>query len=434
MSDAIGDIRHRAPWSTGTVVVGAGQAGLAISYHLTQAGHPHVVFERNRIGASWATARWDSFALTTPNWMIRLPGFSPDRIDPDAFLERDAIVSYLETYATSFGAPISTGIAVRNLSRDEQGFIIDTTAGPLRACNAVICTGFFHEPRLPDGAGRLDASICQLHSGQYRNPDALPPGGVLVVGSGQSGAQIAEELLAAGRKTVLSVGSAVREPRRYRGQDINHWVNLMGGFHTPLPDPSDPRERYRANPHCSGASGGHALNLEAFACDGMRLVGRLTAARGVSVAFAPNLVTNVRRADAASKMLMRRIDRFIAARGIAAPTPDRWNSDDGDRGTSPVLTETTQLDLQSEGIGTVIWASGFRCNFDWIGLPVFDARGYPRQVRGVTSEPGLYFCGQHWLDTLKSGLLFGVGEDASHVVGHLLARADGARREGVIQR
>ena len=403
-----------------TVIVGAGQAGLAASYYLTQAGHPHVVLERDRVAASWRTGRWDSFTLVTPNWMIRLPGFEPCGLDPDGFIGRDDLVALLEDYAASFDAPVASGVGVGRLSRSGDGFRLDTTAGILTAQNVIVCTGYFHEARLPNCAFRIAPAIHQVHSSCYRRPEDLPPGGVLVVGSGQSGCQIAEELLRSGRQTTLSVGAAPREPRRYRGRDINYWVSRMGGFDRPLLDPADPQERYRPNPHCSGVRGGHALNLEALALDGMRLVGPLQGAKGTTLRFAPELIANVRRADAASKALMREIDRFIEKRAVAAPLPNAENSDDGRRGVHPLLTETTELDLLEEDIETIVWATGFSCDFSWIDFPACDVQGYPIQRRGVSPLRGLYFCGQHWLHSLGSGLLYGVGETARHVTGHLL--------------
>jgi putative flavoprotein involved in K+ transport len=242
----------------------------------------------------------------------------------------------------------------------------------------------------------------------------------LVVGSGQSGAQIAEELHSAGRKVVLSVSSAVREPRTYRGKDTNHWFHLMGGFDRP---PVDPGLRYRPNPHCSGKNGGHAINLEKFAEDGIALVGRLTDARGTRIEFADDMIENVRGADRASTEYMRAIDSFIEEHGIDAPEASAENTDDGTPREKPNLAEMRSLELKASGIASVVWATGFRCNFDWIDLPVQDPSGYPIQDQGVTPIAGLYFCGLHWMNNLKSGLLFGVGEAARHVAGHLLAGA-----------
>lgn len=404
-----------------SVVIGGSQSGLAVSYYLTRANHAHIVLERDGIGSSWLSKCWDSFTLVTPNWMNRLPGFPCQGSNPDGFLTRAEIVGYLEAYAASFDAPIVHGANATRLSRKNDGYHVQTTVGDIHARNVVICCGYFHEPKLPACAGDIDDSIVQVHSCQYRNPDQLPPGGVLVVGSGQSGAQIAEELHGGGRQTFLAVSSAPREPRTYRGKDTNYWFDLMGGFDRPPEDPSDPKGRYRPNPHCSGKDGGHALNLEKFAEDGILLVGRVKGAQGTRIEFAPDMIENVRRAAVASIEYMRAIDRLIEARGIQAPDPSPENTDDGTPPRAPELVNIPFLDLKAEGITSIVWATGFRCNFDWVDLPVLDPRGYPLQDRGITPFTGLYFCGLHWMYSLKSGLFFGVGEAAQHVTSHLLS-------------
>ncbi len=311
MTEGGGTTLSIAAQAIDTVVIGGSQSGLAVSHYLTQANHSHVVVERDRIGSSWIFKRWDSFTLVTPNWMNQLPGFSYQGGDPDGFLTRDEIVAYLQAYAASFDAPIAQGVRVTRLFKTDDGYCVQTTAGDIRARNVVVCIGYFHEPKLPACADRIGDSTVQVHSCHYRNPDQLPRGAVLVVGSGQSGAQIAEELHDAGRRTFLAVSSAPREPRTYRGKDTNHWFDLMGGFDRPFGDPLDPKERYRPNPHCSGRGGGHALNLEKFAENGIQLVGRVDSAQGTRVEFAPDMIANVRRADHASLEYMRAIDSFI---------------------------------------------------------------------------------------------------------------------------
>lgn len=408
--------------SVETLVIGGSQAGLSVSYLLKEANQDHIVLEADRIGSSWLNKRWDSFCLVTPNWMVQLPGFPYKGADPDGFLARDEIVDYLRGYAAAFKPPLQEGVSVTHLAKTSEGFVASTTAGTIRARNVVVCAGYFHDAKLPRAAEKLDGSIVQLHSRDYKSSDQLPDGGVLVVGSGQSGAQIAEELREAGRSVWLSVSSAVREFRTYRGKDNNYWYDLMGGFDRTFADPSDQRERYRPNPHCSGKNGGHALNLEKFAEDGIKLVGRVRDARGSVIEFNPDLVENVKRADKASKDFMRAIDEMIVERGIEAPLPSKDNTDDGNPDTAPALEEMLALDLRDEKVSCIIWATGWSCDFSWIDLPFLDARGYPEQKRGVTKHPGLYFCGLHWMHTLKSGLFFGVGEDAERVTKHLLAR------------
>ena len=249
------------------------------------------------------------------------------------------------------------------------------------------------------------------------------PGAVLVVGSAQSGCQIAEELHEAGRRVYLCVGRAPREPRRYRGKDINYWFDKMGGFDKTFENPANPVERRRANPHCSGKSGGHALNLHDFAAKGITLLGRLVNADGSALTIAPDLRRNMAAADKASADLMSKVDDYIVTDALRVPFATQANTDDGGAGRMPALPEIRRLDLAEQGISTIIWATGFTCDFDWIDLPILDPRGYPIQDRGVTPHPGLYFCGLHWMHSLKSGLLFGVGDSARHVTNHLLTEA-----------
>ncbi|MGI9520884.1 MAG: flavin-containing monooxygenase, partial [Hyphomicrobiaceae bacterium] len=358
------------------------------------------------------------------SWMNRLPGFPYRGDEPDGFLLRDEIIGYLRDYAVSFAPPLYQGVKATRLSKVPKGFELSTSEGTLLARNVVICVGYFHNAKLPECAAKLNRSIFQVHSRDYKSPSQLPDGGVLVVGSGQSGAQIAEELHEAGRSVALSVSSAVREHRWYRGKDNNYWYDLMGGFDQTFADPTHPRERYSPNPHCSGKKGGHALNLEKFAEGGIRLVGRAQDGHGTIVQFKSDMVENVRRADKASKDYMRAIDKMIAERGIDAPEPSRTNTDDGEPICRPELHETEFLDLREEGIESIVWSTGWSSDYSWIDFPIVDRQGYPVQSRGVTQHPGLYFCGLHWMHTLKSGLFFGVGEDAQYVTDHLLTRED----------
>jgi putative flavoprotein involved in K+ transport len=413
-----------------TLVIGASQAGLSASYHLTRQGRPHLVLEKDRIGSSWLDKRWDSFTLVTPNWTLQLPGFPYRGDDPHGFLPRDEIVTYLEDYAASFGAPVEFGVAAEKLSRkaDGSGYRVETNTGPIEATNVVVTVGFFHRPLIPDFAGSIPRAVGQIHSSQYRNPEALSPGAVLVVGSAQSGCQIAEELHEAGREVYLSLGGAGRFPKRYRGRHMDGWLNEMGRFDRTFEDPADPVERYQPNPHCSGKNGGHSINLHRFAENGITLLGRATGTEGAEgslLSFAPDVNERVAAADEFSRNLMGLVDGYIAAQGIGAPEANADNTDDGGPlgipWDGPALLEIPELDLVERGITTIVWATGYACDFDWIDLAVRDARGYPVQDHGVSDYPGLYFCGLHWMYSLKSGLFFGVGEAAHHVVDHLAA-------------
>jgi putative flavoprotein involved in K+ transport len=403
-----------------TLVIGGSQAGLAVSYHLTREGRPHLVLERHRVGASWIGQRWDSFTLVTPNWMNQLPGFSYRGDDPDGFLGRDEVVTYLEDYAAFFGAPIRFGIEARRLRRQGDGHRVETSDGIYDARNVVVATGSFRDPKIPGFAGHI-SDVHQLHSSAYRDPDALPAGAVLVVGSAQSGCQIAEELREAGRHVYLSVSGAGRLPRRYRGKDMLEWQVLMGRMERSFEDPADPVERHQPNPHLSGKAGGHAINLHDLARTGITLLGRVVGVQGRGLALAPDLLENVAKADRVAAERKRAVDDHIARTGLEVAPADSANTDDGGPCDGPPLEQPAALDLTERGVSTIVWATGYRCDFSWIDLPALDSFGYPIQHRGVSSYPGLYFCGLHWMHCNKSGLIYGVGDDARHVTRHLAA-------------
>lgn len=403
-----------------TVVVGGGQAGLAASYHLTRAGREHVVLEKDRVGEAWRSRRWDSFTLVTPNRQLQLPGLPYDGDKPDGFLPRADVVRYLDRYVAMFEPPLRLGVRADSLEDDGtgRGFALATSAGPLRARNVVVATGTFQRPRIPAFSRRLAPDVRQVHSSVYRNPDALPPGGVLVVGSGQSGCQIAEELYQSGRRVHLCTSSAGRAPRRYRGRDFTAWLAEMGFLDETASSLASPDERFAPNPHVSGANGGHSLNLHRFAKDGVVLLGHARDADGTKLAAADDLPDNLARADDFAANLMDGVDRYIEKAGIPAPHEDRVALRAGYD-----APQRTELDLREADIRAVVWATGYRHDYAWIRFPVFDEHGYPVQERGVTDVPGLYFLGLHWLHTLGSGLFVGVGGDAAHVVEQLTARA-----------
>jgi putative flavoprotein involved in K+ transport len=407
--------------SVDTLVIGGGQAGLATSCHLSRLGREHVVLEAGRIGETWRSRRWDSFTLVTPSWAIRLPSGPSVPGDPGGFLPRDDVVGMLQQYATDIAAPVREGVAVRSLEqgRDGGGFLADTTDGPVRARNVVVATGFFATARLPVFAREIDSSVVQLDATAYRNPADLPDGGVLVVGSGQSGVQIVEDLALAGRDVWLSVGRAGRFPRRYRGREIFEWAEAIGLLAMTEDKAPDPRGRFGPNPHLTGARGGHTINLHRFARDGIHLVGRVTGADGRRLRIDPDLHERLRGADQFAAQIKGGIDKFIAATGSDAPPADAANSDDhvGLEGFGVPLTEA--LDLERNGITTVIWAAGFLPDWSWIRLPIFDRQGQPIHDAGVTTQTGLAFVGLRYQRWLKSDLLYGVGDDAEHVVERL---------------
>jgi putative flavoprotein involved in K+ transport len=403
-----------------TIIIGAGQAGLSVSYHLRNEGHEHVVLEQAaEVANAWRNHRWDSFTLNTPNWQSQLEGGGLPGKNPDAFLGRDELVGYFENFVRRHQLPIWYGARVSTVKAGKHGYIVATTAGLFRAMNVVMATGLYQKSRIPRFIGSLSRDIRQLHSDSYRNPNSLPAGAVLVVGSAQSGAQIAEELYQSGRKVYLSVSRSGRVPRRYRGKDINWWSDALGLYDRTVDQLNSTREKFGGKPHISGTRGGHTLNLHQFAGDGVTLVGRVTELDGTTVKLARDLHANLAAADQFEANLTGKIDTYIERDGLRIP-PERL----------PQLTagfdrpEMDDLNLKEANINTVIWATGYSFDFSMVKLPVFDGDGYPIQQRGATSYPGLYFVGLPWLHNAKSGLLFGVSEDAAHVASHILNRED----------
>jgi putative flavoprotein involved in K+ transport len=400
------------------LIVGGGQAGLSMSYCLKRLGIDHVVLEKHRIGYEWRARRWDSFCLVTPNWQCRLPGFPYAGPDPTGFMLKDDIVKYLEDYARSFHPPVVEGVSATALrAAPAGGFELETSAGACHADRVVVATGGYHVPSIPRLAERLPDEITQLHASAYRNPSALPPGGVLVVGSGQSGCQIAEDLHLAGRRVHLCLGGAPRTARRYRGRDVVEWLEDMGYYNMPVHEhPLKERVRAKANHYVTGRDGGRDIDLRQRAKEGMRLYGRLIDVRGGRLVLAADLRQNLDQADAVAESIKTTIDKFISARGIEAPTEGRY---------VPVWEPTEEaraLDLASAGITSVIWSTGFRTDYGWIEVPIFDGRGYPVHKRGVTAAEGLYFLGLPWLHTWGSGRFSGVAADASFLAERIAER------------
>jgi putative flavoprotein involved in K+ transport len=406
------------------VVIGGGQAGLAISYYLTQQGRPHVVLEQApQIVPAWRHGRWDSFTLVTPNWTVRLPGFPYQGGDPDGFMPCADVVRHLEQYAASFQAPVRCGVQVTAVdpARSGQRYLVSTADGvTYAAATAVVATGSFQFPKPALFSGALPPEIIQLHSSHYRNPSTLPPGAVLVVGSADSGCQIAEELNESGRRVYLCVGRAGRRPRRYRGKDFMFWVVTLGRVEQTADQLPSPSARFEANPQLSGKDGGHTLNLHQFARDGVVLLGRLMGVDGHRIALAPDLQENLANADQASEDFKQGVDEFVRRTGmdVREPGPDPVDEVRSDAGRHAPAA----LDLKAAGITTVIWAAGYGFDYSWVHLPVCDAYGFPVQQRGVTRFPGLYFLGMNFLYNRKSGILLGVGEDAAHIAAAIAAR------------
>jgi putative flavoprotein involved in K+ transport len=405
------------------VVVGAGQAGLSMSWYLTNEGIDHVVLERDSISHDWRDRRWDNFTLVTPNWQCDLPGFPYGRGDPHGFMTRDEVYRFVLDYAESFGPPVREGVAVTSLVQaPEGGFdieaVFDGKGDSLHADQVVIATGGYHAPKMPRIAERLPADIFQLHSADYRSGHQLPDGEVLIVGSGQSGAQIAEDLHLEGRAVHLVTGTAPRCARFYRGRDCVAWLCDMGTYDVPIEAQAGGiAKRENTNHYMTGRGGGRDIDLRAFALEGMRLYGRLVSTDGATLTFAPTLERNLDSADTVAEGIKDLIDAYIEPEGIDAPSEDRY---------VPVWrpeTEPLSLDLDAAGITSVIWSVGFATDYSWLRASAFDGEGHACHHRGVTAVPGLYFLGLPWLHTWGSGRFASVGRDAEYLHHQVMALA-----------
>lgn len=401
------------------VIVGGGQAGLSMSYCLKQKNVAHVVIEKNCIAHAWRNERWDSFCLVTPNWQCTLPGFPYRGEDPEGFMLKDDIVNYLEAYAASFAPPVVEGVAVERIARNAAGLLeIRTAQGSITANDVVVAVGGYHIPIVPEAASHLPARLLQIQSGDYVNPQSLPDGDIVVVGTGQSGCQIAEDLHLAGRKVHLCVGDAPRVARRYRGKDVVDWLDQMKYYDLPVDQhPLGTGVREKTNHYVTGRDGGRDIDLRKFALEGMQLYGRLETIDAGIAHFDDKLKTYLDKADEASENIKNNIDKFIEQQKINAPT---------EAGYVPVWEPPAdlpnRLDLNDKQISTVIWCVGFRTDFSWIDLPIFDERGYPNHERGITGEPSLRFLGLPWQYTWGSGRFSGVGRDAAFLAEDIVAR------------
>jgi putative flavoprotein involved in K+ transport len=409
------------------IIIGGGHAGLSISRCLKERGIDHIVFEKNRLGESWRSKRWDSFCLVTPNWQCRLPGFDYSGNDPDGFMKKDEIVAYIEAYARSFQPPIREGVNVCRLAQDEAGrFVVSTSIGDYLAEQVVVATGGYQVPSVPRIGERFTAAVTQVLSSDYKNPESIPPGEVLVVGSGQSGCQIAEDLHLAGRRVHLCVGGAPRTARRYRGKDVVAWLHEMGYYDKPIHEhPLKERVRAKANHYVTGRDGGRDIDLRKLAIEGMQLYGRLQDIDGTVLKFAEDLKQNLDQADAVAESIKNTIDKFIESAGIEAPAEERY------RPLWEPCNQVLELDYMAAGIRTVIWSVGYRTDYSWIEIPIFDGKGYPSHQRGVTTVPGLYFLGLPWQYTWGSGRFSGVARDAIFIADYMEARRRGSPPEPV---
>jgi putative flavoprotein involved in K+ transport len=392
-----------------TLVVGAGQAGIAMSEHLGKAGVPHLVLERSRIAERWRSARWDSLVMNGPAWHDRFPGmeFASDR---DGFPGKEAVADYFAAYAEKIGAPVRCGVEVREVRRltGRPGFRVETSEGVIEAMRVVAATGPFQKPVMPAVVPE-DAGVVQIHSNAYRKPGQLSEGAVLVVGSGSSGVQIAEELLAAGKRVYLSVGPHDRPPRAYRGRDFCWWLGVLGKWDAAAPAPGTEHVTIAV----SGANGGHTVDLRRLAARDMVLVGRTESFSDGVLSFAPDLAKNIAQGDANYLSVLDEADEWVARNGLDLPPEPaaRVIGPDPDCVRDPVLA----LDLKEAGIGAIVWATGFTVDYGWLKVDAFDDKGKPRHQRGVSVEPGVYFLGLPWQSRRGSSFIWGVWHDAKYI-------------------
>jgi len=410
------------------LVVGAGPAGLAASWHLGRRGVQHVALERGRIGETWRTQRWDSFALNTPTWMSRLPGRGGDPGPSDGFVPRDAWIAHLDDYARRSALPVRTGAEVASLASRPDGTFAVRLGGASRetlvARCVVVASGAQLVPRIPALAAGLPPGVLQLHTAAYRNAGGLPPGAVLVVGSAQSGGQVAEDLLDAGRTVYLSTSRVARIRRRTRGRDTLEWLVPAGFFDQPVASLADPALQFAAQPITSGVGRfGHTLSLQWLAERGARLLGRLHGVDGGHLQLGDDLGANIEFADEQSAAANRQVAEGIAARGLDAILPP-LEDDPADRPhpAPETVHGPTTLDLERAGIGTVIWATGVAGRFDWLPPSLLDERGTPRHEEGCTPVPGLYVLGLPWLRSRGSGIVYGMDRDAAAITDRVTER------------
>jgi putative flavoprotein involved in K+ transport len=402
-----------------TVVIGGGHAGLTMSNYLSQCGREHLILERGRVAERWRSKRWDSFCFQFPNWTIELPGYKYQCDDPEAFAPGREVVRFIEDYAAFIKAPTRCGVEVTSLKRAEGSsrYFLSTNNGAIEAANVVIATGPYQVPVIPAMSADVPKTIFQLHSNAYCNASQLPPGSVLVVGSGASGCQIADDLNQSGRQVYLSVGHHSRRPRKYRGKDYAYWVSALGTTEH-IVDTVPEQLRKGGEILLTGANGGYDVNLHVMAGRGIALLGHLQGISGSELILADDLTQNLARGDEAQENFKRAVDDYIRKNGLEFPAEREPAV------KSEVPSPVSQLNLKDVGVSAIIWATGFRCNFEWVKLPIFDDRGQPLHRRGVTELPGIYFLGLRWLYKRKSAFLRSASgaEDAAYLAEQIIAR------------
>ena len=398
-----------------TLIIGGGQAGLAMSEQLSKRGLPHVILERHRIAERWRSERWDGLHANGPAWHDRLPALTIPGVEPDGFATRNQMVDYFAAYADHIAAPIRCGVTVTALHHDKNGFRAETSDGVIEAANVVAATGPFQRPIIPTTVPR-DAVVLQMHSNAYRNPDQLPPGAILVVGAGSSGTQIADELQRAGRLVYLSVGQHGRPPRAYRGRDFCWWLGVLGLWDLKRPDPATKHVTIAV----SGAFGGHTIDFRRLAARGVTLLGRADNFADGTMRFRSDLATNLAQGDASYLSMLDAADAYITRQNLDFPEEPsaRHTEPEPSCVTDPILL----LNLRDAGISTIVWATGFALDFGWLKADVFNEKGGPVHERGVSYVPGLYFLGLSWLSRRASSFIFGATHDAAYLAEHIAGR------------
>ena len=405
-----------------TIVIGAGQAGLAMSYYLKQVGREHLLLERARIAERWHSERWDSLAFQFPNAMLRLPDYLYNGADPEGFMGREGVAEFITGYAKHTSAPVRCGVNVTSLRPAGDGRLtLEAGQATLQARNVVVATGPYQLPAIPRCSASFPLSIQQITANRYRRPDDLPPGAVLVVGSGGSGCQIADDLVQAGRRVFYSIRRHRRVPRRYRGHDVGWWFETTGMIDMTAENLPPLWRDFKA-PMMTGVEGGRTVDLREISRRGVTLLGGLIDTEDGVVHFARDLNQNLKIGDDTFVQFTRSVDEFAAKHALTIPEEHEF--DPYLRDEVGPLPEINRLALRAANITTVIWATGYRFDFGWIDCPVFDGRGAPIHKRGVTTAPGLYFLGLPRLHKIKSAFLWGVGEDAEYLADHIATRRD----------
>jgi putative flavoprotein involved in K+ transport len=407
------------------VVIGGGQAGLAMSRSFTAYGIDHVVLERGRIGERWHSERWDSLHLLTTNALSALPGLPHAGKDPDAFMPARAFASYLESYAHKVAAPVMSGIAVRKVERVTDGYRISTTAGQWKSRAIVVATGACDTPFRPALAQALEPSILQISPADYRKPSQLPEGGVLVVGASSTGAQLAEEIHASGRPVVLSVGDHTRVPRRYRGRDIYAWMETAGILDDPIIEGGNlDAARRQPSLQLVGRPDNRDLDLGILSRQGIRFVGRLEAITGTKVGFSGDLKRTTQSSHTRMVRILDRIDDYIEGQAFEAPAADA-------AARIPILaaTKSFTLDLRRQGIRSVVWATGYTRRYPWLKVPVLNGQGEIMHRGGVTFSPGVFVLGLTFLRRRRSSFIDGCGLDAEELAPFVKAHLNLSARQ-----